>query len=153
MGALLTSLTGAGLMASSKGSTSNTGSHIVLAGLLMQIVIFGFFVVVVLVFHRRLTASPTPESHDAGLPWKRFMYVLYVTSSFILVRNIVRVAEFVEGFDGYIILHEVFLYIFDALPMMAVIVIFGIWNPSNFRISRGVIDGSKTTKGSDVVAL
>jgi RTA1 like protein len=44
-------------MASSQASQAKTGSDIVLAGLLIQIVIFGFFVVVALVFHRRLWAT------------------------------------------------------------------------------------------------
>ena len=53
------------------------------------------------------------------------MHVLYITSAAILVRNIVRVAEFIEGFEGYIILHEAFLYAFDALPMLIVMIILG----------------------------
>jgi hypothetical protein len=138
-------------MASSKSLTSNTGSHIVLAGLLIQIVIFGFFIVVVVIFHRRLTAHPTPESRDEALLWERLIYVLYVASVCILIRNIVRVAEFVQGFDGYIILHEAFLYVFDAVPMFAVVVIFIFWNPSNFTTNGREISGSKETMGSDAV--
>lgn len=49
-----------------------------------------------------------------------------------MIRSIVRVAEFIEGFQGVILKHEVFLYVFDAVPMLAVIVIFNIWYPSNF---------------------
>lgn len=49
-----------------------------------------------------------------------------------MFRSIVRVAEFVEGFHGTIILHEVYLFVFDAIPMAAVMVIFNIWYPSDF---------------------
>jgi len=45
------------------------------------------------------------------------------------------VAEFVEGFHGFIILHEVFLYVFDAVPMAAVMVIFNVWYPSDFSVT------------------
>lgn len=119
-------------MASQKASTATMGAHIVLAGLIIQIIIFGFFVAVAFVFHRRLNAKPTHRSHDSSLPWKKFLFILYITSAFIMARSIVRVAEFVEGFQGTIILHEVFLYIFDAVPMAAVMAVFNVWYPSNF---------------------
>ncbi|CZR58658.1 related to RTM1 protein [Phialocephala subalpina] len=125
-------LGGGGLMASSKASSAKLGSHIVLAGLLIQIIIFGFFIVATLVFHLRLRAMPTTQSHDPSLPWKKFLYILYTSSAFIMIRSIVRVAEFVEGFEGVIILHEVFLYVFDGVPMAAVMAIFDIWYPSSF---------------------
>lgn len=133
---------GAGLMASTTSSTSEEGSHIVLAGLLIQIIIFGFFVAVAGVFHHRLLAIPTTKSHDPPLNWKKFLYISYVTCTFILIRSIIRVAEFVEGFEGNIIVHEVYLYIFDAVPMLAVMVIFNIWYPSNLskKASKAIID-------------
>jgi hypothetical protein len=49
-----------------------------------------------------------------------------------MFRSIVRVVEFVQGFEGEIYTHEVFLFLFDALPMAAVMVIFNIWYPSVF---------------------
>lgn len=111
---------------------SKTGADIVLAGLWIQIVVFGFFVVVALIFDRRLRAIPTRQSKDDLLPWRKFMCILYITCAFILIRNILRVVEFIEGFRGYIILHEAFLYVVDAVPMVSVVVIFSIWYPSAF---------------------
>lgn len=119
-------------MASSQSSQAKLGSDIVLAGLLIQIVIFGFFVLVALIFHRRLRAMPTNRCQDPSLLWERFLLLLYVGCALIMIRSIVRVAEFVEGFEGTIILHEVYLYTFDAVPMAGVMVIFGIWYPSSF---------------------
>jgi hypothetical protein len=129
-------------MASSNASSSKLGSHIILGGLLIQIIIFGFFVVVALVFHRRLKAAPSTLSHDLSLPWKKFLYILYITCAFVMFRSIVRVAEFVEGFEGEILTHEVFLYVFDAVPMAAVMVIFNIWYPLSFskQARKGVLD-------------
>ena len=119
-------------MASSKSSTSELGSHIVLAGLLAQILIFGFFIVIAVVFHHRLQARPTRQSYDPILRWKIFMYILYATCTLIMIRYVVRVAKFIEGFSGFIILHEVFLYVFDGLPMAAVMALFIIWYPFSF---------------------
>lgn len=137
-------------MASSKASSAKLGSHIVLAGLIIQIIIFGFFIVVALVFDRRLRAMPTMLSNDPSLPWKKFLYILYTSSAFIMIRSIVRVAEFVEGFEGVIILHEVFLYVFDGVPMAAVMAIFNVLYPSNFseRARKARVDGEST--GSNV---
>jgi hypothetical protein len=55
---------GGGLMASKNTSSSKLGSHIILGGLLAQIIIFGFFIVVSVVFHLRLRAMPNSQSHD-----------------------------------------------------------------------------------------
>ncbi|KAK4891630.1 hypothetical protein LTR27_009799 [Elasticomyces elasticus] len=119
---------GAGLMARGNRSTTNTGSHIVLVGLIVQIVIFCFFILVAVVFHRQMNAKPTYI--DLSLPWKKSVYVLYITSCLVLVRNIVRVVEFAQGFQGFIELHEVFLYVFDGVPMAALVFIYNIWYPS-----------------------
>lgn len=117
-------------MASSKSSTASTGAHIVLAGLLLQIIIFGFFDLVAIMFHHRLAHKPTSRSIRAQPHWKRSVWLLYFTSACILVRNIVRVAEFIEGFDGYIILHEAFLYSLDAAPMLLVMIALAVGSPS-----------------------
>ncbi|KAK5220175.1 hypothetical protein LTR96_006353 [Exophiala xenobiotica] len=138
-------LGGGGLMASSHASTARTGSHVALVGLLIQIILFGFFIVVALVFHVRLRATPTHLSQDAALPWKGFLYILYIASAFILIRSIVRVAEFVEGFEGTIVRHEVYLYVFDGVPMAAVMVLFSVWYPSDFsKQARKAMAGSES---------
>ncbi|KAJ8098111.1 RTA-like protein [Lipomyces tetrasporus] len=143
-------LAGAGLMASSQASTSETGSDIVLVGLWVQIAIFAFFIVVALLFDRRLRAMPTRKSQDASSSWRKCMSILYATCALILIRNIVRVAEFIEGFEGYIILHEVFLYVFDAVPMAAVIVTFNIWYPAKFFNQTERVKEDEPSVGSSV---
>ena len=138
-------------MASSQSTTATTGSHIVLAGLLVQIVIFGFFLVVAVVFHRRyrgLQQMQKPISMRA--PWQTTLLVLYLASGFILVRSVVRVAEFVEGFDGYIILHEIFLYLFDAVPMLAVSILYLIWYPSDLSVRISAAKDEETDTGSGI---
>ena len=147
-------------MASSDASTSNLGSHIILAGLLIQILIFGFFVSVSVVFQRRMSVILTSRSYNRSLPWKKYLYILYITCGFIMFRSIVRVAEFVEGFEGEILTHEVFLFIFDAVPMLAVMVIFNFWYPSNFSererkalLGRECVESSVELSNADVPDL
>ena len=67
-----------------------------------------------------------------------------------MIRSIVRVAEFVEGFEGKIIRHEVYLYVFDAVPMAAVIATYNIWYPSCFWEQAGKAIVDKESADSNV---
>lgn len=57
------------------------------------------------------------------------MFSLYAVSLLIFVRSIVRVVEFIQGFDGYIYSHEWCLYVFDASMMFVAMVILNVVNP------------------------
>ena len=66
----------------------------------------------------------------AALPWKRHLYNLYFASTLIMIRSIFRVAEYIQGNAGYLLSHEVFLYVFDAVLMLLVMVSFNWIHPS-----------------------
>lgn len=121
---------GAGLMAQKTLSAYNMGSNIVIGGLVIQIVIFGFFIVVALVFNLRLKKSPTPAACDPGLQWQKHLHVLYLTSAIILIRNIIRVIDYAQGNNGFIVSHEIMLYIFDAFFIFLVVLILFLIHPS-----------------------
>jgi len=134
-------ITGGGILAKAdSSSTQNLGTHVILGGLFLQIIIFGFFVVVTMIFHRRMLTVPTILSSDPSLPWQKHLHVLYITSLLIMVRSVVRVVEFAQGFGGVIIEHEWYLYVFDALAMAAVMAVFVVWYPTQFtkNARRGV---------------
>ncbi|KAF5549784.1 Rtm1p [Fusarium mexicanum] len=118
---------GGGIQSAGTLDLYNLGEKIIIAGLFVQIVVFGFFVVTSILFHTRLLKSPTHESRRGDVPWARYLYVLYATSFLILVRSIFRVVEYLQGNDGYLISHEFYLYIFDAILMALVMLIFMIW--------------------------
>ena len=61
--------------------------------------------------------------------------MLYTVSLLILVRSIFRVIEYIQGNAGYLLRHEIFLYIFDALLMAVCMVTFLLYHPC--RIRRG----------------
>lgn len=105
----------------------NMGEHIIVAGLFIQIAVFGFFVATSVRFHTRVAKSPTSISANGDIPWKRHLYILYATSALILIRSVFRIVEYLQGNDGYLISHEIFLYIMDAMLMAAVMAIFAIW--------------------------
>ena len=108
------------------------GQNIVTGGLVVQILFFGFFIVVAAVFHLRFHRHPTAESRD--VPWKRHIIILYVASILILIRSIFRIVEYQQGNDGYLLGHEVFLYIFDAILMLGVMVLFNLIHPSEISL-------------------
>lgn len=117
------------------GKTENVidlGQNIIVGGLVVQILFFGFFLVVAAVFHLRISKNPTAESRD--VPWKRHINTLYAASILILIRSIFRVVEYQQGNDGYLLGHEVFLYIFDAILMLGVMVLFNVVHSSQISI-------------------
>ena len=65
-----------------------------------------------------------------GFPWVGMMHMLYGTSALILARCIFRIVEYVMGPEEYLLTHEWTLYVFDGVLMLAVMVIFYWWYPS-----------------------
>ena len=118
----------AGIMVT--GMDPKIGEGIVIAGLMVQIIMFGLFAVTAAIFQKRMTHQPTPESTSSSSPWKQSMRMLYVVSSLIMVRSIFRVIEYAMGNDGYLLRHEWTLYIFDSLLMFFVMVVYYLWYPS-----------------------
>lgn len=118
-------------MAAGTLTAMDVGANIVIGGLAVQLLFFGFFVIVAAIFHWRVkkneqhcramsycnesTASSFPV--ETKLTWESLMWGLYIACLLILVRSIFRVVEFVEGNDGFIMRKEYLLYIFDACLM------------------------------------
>ena len=66
------------------------------------------------------------------------MRILYVASVLILIRSLLRLEEYAEGTTGYVLSHEMFLYIFDAVPMLCVMVLLNLVHPSEvYALLRG----------------
>ena len=54
--------------------------------------------------------------------------MFYSASALIMVRSVFRVVEYVEGNNGYIMRREALLYVFDAVLMFFVMVLFNIFH-------------------------
>lgn len=133
---------GGGIQAAGSLEMYEIGEKIIIAGLFVQIFIFGFFVVTSVLFHARLVRSPTAVVTAEEIPWRRYLNVLYITSAIILVRSIFRVVEYLQGNAGYLISHEIFLYIFDALLMAITMAIFVVWYVEH-------LDGTKRRRSKE----
>ncbi|KAL4866015.1 hypothetical protein BDV12DRAFT_187731 [Aspergillus spectabilis] len=118
---------GAGMMAMD--GMADTAKGIVIGGLMVQIFVFGFFMITSMVFERRMRRVPT-ASEEA---WKPHLYPLYAVSVLIMVRSLFRVIEYAMGQKGYLLANEWPMYVFDAILMWAVMVIWGYWHPGTIR--------------------
>ncbi|CAI7632767.1 unnamed protein product [Penicillium viridicatum] len=149
---------GGGLM-SSGGSMRDAGSNITIGGLVVQLLFFGFFVIVTTVFHFRISREPTSRSQSdrdqtrsdgwRQRNWFTILIGLYIASFLILVRSVFRLVEYKEGYDGYTMTHEVFMYIFDGLLMLIAMVVMNVCHPAKV-----IGDGKERSQDySDVVQL
>jgi hypothetical protein len=139
---------GGGMMGSDSASSRDLGEKLIVAGLFVQIVFFGCFVVTAALFHSRLRRNPTQKVITDKPPYLRHLIALYITSILIFVRSLVRVIEFIQGFDGFIISHEIFIYLFDAVPILAVMLIMNWTHPSEIK---ALLVGGKMAKGFRLV--
>ncbi|OQE89789.1 hypothetical protein PENNAL_c0013G03742 [Penicillium nalgiovense] len=123
---------GGGIMASGTLSAMTTGEHITIGGLVVQLVFFSVFIIASSIFHYRIRKNPTEKSVDRSRTstWELVMTGLYVTSVLILVRSIFRLIEYAQGNSGYLISHEVFMYVFDSMLMFFAMVAMSISHPS-----------------------
>ena len=89
---------GAGMLVQAKDQDAvKRGENIILGGLMLQILVFGFFVVVAGVWHHRLEAYTIASTRVSEIPWQRYIRLLYAASACITVRNTCRVVEYAMG--------------------------------------------------------
>lgn len=120
---------GGGYQASGTLDAMDTGTKIIIAGLFVQLLCFGIFMVTSVAFHIALHRLPTSASVE-DKTWKRQMQALYITSVLIMIRSLFRLVEYLQGHDGYLLKHEVYLYVLDAALMLIVMVLFNWIHPA-----------------------
>lgn len=123
---------GAGLLTKKEQDSKDAGNWIIIGGLAIQLIFFGFFMVVTVLFWGRLQADGTRASQlkHAGVPWRMHVSVLLFSSVLVMIRSVFRVVEYVQGQNGYLLTHEIYLYIFDASLMFVAVVVFNIFHPT-----------------------
>ena len=117
---------GSGLMGMD--GIKNIAKGIVIAGLMIQIFMFGFFIVISMVFEKRMKRAPTSD-----VPYTHHLHPLYAVSWLIMVRSVFRVIEYGLGQKGYLLANEWPLFVFDAVPMVCVMIIWAVWHPGTIR--------------------
>jgi hypothetical protein len=147
---------GAGMMSSGNSKSVKLGEKVIVGGLIMQVIFFIIFLFVATAFYQRIQREPTVRAStlqkNGKTGWMTLFYALFTASGFILVRSIFRVIEYIQGDAGYLLRNEVWLYIFDSVLMLSVVVLFNIIHPS------GAVPGSgsrswKETTGREMLDL
>lgn len=152
--AFCSQLAGAGMQATTSASVRKTGGTVVTVGLFFHLALFSFFIVNTIVFHVRNSRNPSYLSGHPRVPnWRRRMYALYLASAFIQVRNIVRIAEYIQGADGFVMSHEVFIYLFDAALMWLAITIFVVVHPGKLIKKAKRAEKDMSSSGDGLLAM
>ncbi|KAH8911192.1 RTA1-domain-containing protein [Coniochaeta sp. PMI_546] len=139
---------GGGIQAGGTLDLYNIGEKVIVAGLFIQIVFFGFFLITAIIFYRKFVGNQTAPAIRNEIPWRRHLWVLFTVSTIILIRSIFRVVEYLQGNHGFLISHEIFLYMFDALLMAIVMGIFLVYYINDLDAVNGFKD-QEATSGSD----
>lgn len=117
---------GGGMMAQE--GMAKLGQTIMLVGLFIQLFFFGFFLIISLVFWKRMHSSPKSflVPQYGKYSWLALLKLLLSAAVIVILRCIFRVIEFSQGHDGYLASHEVYMYLFDTAPMFAVQIMFHV---------------------------
>ncbi|KAK4235053.1 RTA1 like protein-domain-containing protein [Achaetomium macrosporum] len=149
--AIFTQLIGTVLPASGTPEAQRMSKIIVVVGLVAQLAALGVFLASgCWRLHVRLRRDPALSRAvlmDPGVNWTGYLVVVEIAAAMLLARSVVRGAEYLEGTDGVVARHEVFIYVFDALPMLAVIVGFLVLHPS--RLVRELTRLETVVKGPE----
>lgn len=126
----LLQMVGGGIQAAGTLDLLHLGEKIITAGLFVQIAFFGLFTVTSVVVNWRLRRHQTEKVIRNDIPWQRMLYMLYTVSALILIRSVFRVVEYIQGNAGYLLRNEIWLYIFDAVLMAVVMLVFLLYHPA-----------------------
>ncbi|KAG4411841.1 hypothetical protein IFR04_015025 [Cadophora malorum] len=143
---------GGGMMA--QANMAGLGQKIMLIGLFVQLAFFGFFLVISLIFWRRTRSSSIRYTLRYGRhSWYNLLMLLLAAATLIILRCVFRIIEFGQGHTGYLASHEAFLYLFDAVPMLGVQIMFHLIHagdvfPPNFNMQK-LDDDDDTTHLQD----
>lgn len=110
-------------MKKANSSKAQFGNKLILAGLAFQLLWFTFFIIVAALLHYRVRLSPTMIIQvRPDIKWQRYLGSLYFVSMVIVIRSAFRLAEYVDGRNGYLQSQEVFFYVFESALMLIVMV-------------------------------
>ncbi|CAN6601956.1 sphingoid long-chain base transporter Rsb1p [Trichomonascus vanleenenianus] len=120
-----------------------SGTHIMVAGIAFQVfsmtlflVCFGWFMWKVYKAYRKSVSGGTGDpfnpkyAHIRRSVWFRLLpYAIVMASLCVYVRCVYRVVELAQGWRGFIITHEIYLFILDALFIALAAFILAVVHP------------------------
>lgn len=127
------------------------------AGIVFQMAAITVFCALFAVFLKRTTAAVVAGRRNgsgdaAPLLSKRVKTLIVATSAaiaFIYVRSIYRTIELLQGWDGFLITHEVYFVVLDGVMMVCAVFVFNLVHPGWFLVDERRSDKGKNG-GDDV---
>ena len=126
----LCQMAGSAMQSSSDPGGIKLGQHIVIGGLIVQLIALGWFIFETTMLHIRLNNAPTVISlKDPSISWRPTLWTLRCVSVLIFIRSLYRLIEFTGGSNSTLAKNEVFLYIFDASLLSLSVFLFVVIHP------------------------
>jgi hypothetical protein len=130
IGCVFSQVIGSVLPASGQPSSIELSKKILLGGLIAQVVALGFFILTCWHAHSRIKRNPTDSIlSNPSISWQNHFRALELVTLILIVRSVVRTIEYLQGADGFVASHELFIYLFDAFLMWLIMVAFLILHP------------------------
>ncbi|KAL2401273.1 putative lipid transporter atnI [Exophiala dermatitidis] len=131
IGAFLLQLGGAAITTSTDNKTVNIGLHVYTAGVALQQCFIFCFLALSIAFRRRLKKECDPEKANGS---ELVLNTIWVSLALISLRIIFRIVEFAGDNNSKLSReignHEIYLYLFDCLPMICALFIFNVVHPA-----------------------
>ncbi|KAJ9427800.1 protoporphyrin uptake protein 1 [Fusarium oxysporum] len=128
IGCIFSQLMGAMMPASGKPEDITKGRTILIIGLITQIAALSFFILNTEFLNRKLTQRARPGP-DWQVNHNKFFRILEGVTFLLIIRSVVRSVEFLQGSDGFIITHEIFIYLFDATLVSIAMIVLLVVHP------------------------
>ncbi|THU77516.1 RTA1-domain-containing protein [Dendrothele bispora CBS 962.96] len=141
---------GGGLQASADVNMADIGSKVAIVGLVLQLVSFGLFTCLLLVFGFRVRTSyperwrvdrhgqtvwstiglfKTTDVYD----WRILFTIIALSCICIIIRCAFRIFEYAGGYYGNLATHEIYFYLLDALPLWIAMTQYSFFWPVRFK--------------------
>ncbi|KAI0380253.1 RTA1-domain-containing protein [Hypomontagnella monticulosa] len=111
-------------MASGGDGDTAPGTNIMVGGVIFQLVAMVIFTLLALDFLRKSSKLGMPKEYN------KVLVALFVSLAAIFARSIFRAVELMEGWSGYLMLHEVYFIALDGALMVVAVGIFLLFDPA-----------------------
>ena len=127
-------------------SLALAGEKVVIGGLALQVATFVVFLVAAADFNIRMNRVSKTNPDSPKKTWKKMICILYTLSALIMLRCTFRLIEYAMGNAAYLIAHEWTLYVFDGVPMLTVLLLLLVLQPSRLSTEQKT-DGNESSDG------
>jgi hypothetical protein len=149
VGCFVTQVFGSAAPASGDPQGIALGRTLIISGLIAQLVALALFILVSFISHRlAISESMGLKTTPITIFGSKYFHATYCVAGAMVVRSLVRGIEYLQGDKGFIIAHEIFIYLFDAAPMILVPVVYVFIHPGKLLrdAAKVVSDGTELAR-------